>query len=212
MVKLSELKKKFEEELKKKQEEQKVLNGVHEEVDILVIDMGYTAGGLANLYSLMDGYVTTITEQVKEIEQIVRAGKVAKVKAIRIVGTKRLVEIKEVKEEDDPDVPENKIWEGVIEYLPPRLRFIRNDGEVYWIDMGSMSYERLANMEPGTYNAILIPALVYTRRSSDGTRVFNRIRGFYFIIPEKEESVTEQYGEQAVQATSPEQLPDTVHV
>jgi hypothetical protein len=176
------------------------------EIELLVIDLGYTAGGLANIYSMMDGYVTTITDKVKEIESIVRAGKMARIKGVRIVGTKRLVEIREVKEEDDPEIDEDKIWEGVIEYLPPRVRFIRNDGEVYWIDMGSMSYERLTQMEPGTYDAILIPALVYTRRASDGAREFKRIKGFYFILPGTQQ---EEAGQEELAVNS---LPETVEV
>ncbi len=186
MVKLSELKKKYAEELKKQREAEKVLNGMHEEIEILVIDIGYTQGGLANLYSLMDGYVSNVDENVKKIEEIIRKGKVAKVKAVRLIGTKRLTEIKEIEEVDDPDVDEDKIWEGEIEYLPPRLRFIRTDGEIYWIDMGSISYERITGMEPGNYPVLLLPALVYTRRGKDG-REFKRIKGFHYSLVEEEE-------------------------
>lgn len=182
MTKLSELKKKYQQELEKQKEQEQVLNGTHEKIEVLAVDMGYTQGGLANLYSIMDGYVSNANEKVKEIEEIIKQGKVARIKAVRLVGTKRIVEIKEVNEEDDPDVPEDKVWQGQIEWLPPRLRFIKDDGETYWIDMGSMSYERITKMQAGTYPAILIPALVYTRKASDGVREFSRIKGFYFVL------------------------------
>ena len=182
MAKLSELKKKYQEELERRKEQEQVLNGTHQEIEVLVIDMGYSQGGLANLYAIMDAYVTNVNEKVKEVEEIIKQGKVARIKAKRLVGTKRLTEIIEVKEEDDPDVEEDKVWQGEVEWLPPRLRFIRVDGEIFWIDMGSLSYERIANLTPGTYPLLLVPALVYTKRTADGVREFHRIRGFYYVL------------------------------
>ena len=205
-VKLSELKKKLEEEVKKVNEQEKVLNGIHEEIEILVIDMGYSQGGLANLYCLGDGYVVAVSDSVKKIEEIIMKGYVARVKAIRLIGTKRLVEVKDVKEEEDPEISEENVWRGQIEWLPPRLRFIREDGEVWWIDAGSMNFERISKMRSGTYQAYVVPATTYSRRSNDGSREYKRIRGFYYLLVEEE---AQPEGQTPV---SEEKLPDTVSV
>lgn len=182
MVRVSELKKRLREE-RLKQQESAALPETEIEVAALIIDMGYTSGGLATLYAIGDGFVAPADERIKQIEDAIRAGKGVRLKARRLKGTKRLTAIDEIAIEDDPDIPEEKVMKGVLEVLPPRLRFISNAGEIYWLDMGSINYERAGELPPGTHPVYFTAALTYSRAGKDG-RIFKRVRGFYFILDE----------------------------
>ena len=186
MVKLSKLKEEFRKEVQSKKSSQQ-LNRYTEEIEKLVIDLGYTTGGLAILYSLDDGYISPITPEIKEVEKHIRDGKTVKIKGLRVVGTKRITQITGVKVEDDPDIPEKRIMKGELEWIPPRMRFVSEDGEIYYVDMGSINYEKLSSLPGGTYPVIIIPSILYTRKSRDGQREFKRIRGFTYILIEEEE-------------------------
>ena len=187
---LDELEREWEEEQRRKQEQRQYINGVHETIEIDVIDVAVTgSAALLELYtSTGDVYVTQLDDTAREIMKMIEDGKVVHVKAVRIKGYKRLQEIVEITETKKVRGNKSRVVKGVLDMIGRTLRVTGKDIR-YYINEGTLNYEKLADIasRAAPLDVILLASQMQHRHGQRGS--YYVVRGIYIVKPKREEIV-----------------------
>jgi hypothetical protein len=187
-VSLDELEAEFEQSQKEKQKAE-VLNGVHEEVEIDVIDVAVTRTGvLIELYtSIGEVYVYNLDDTARDIMSRIENGKLLRIKAVRLKGYKRLARIDDVQETKKVKLMKNHVLMGTAERIGASVRIVSTEGKRYYVSEGTLNYEKLAKLVDGmgTSKVLLIASQVMGREGQRGT--YYLVRGLYIVKPKPSE-------------------------